>query len=191
MGRLSGPWPCVCELGHQAHEFVALRRGECLECNAHVFALTTAESVHRLHPSVGDAHKCAPRIGGVGLADRESALDCLLHQARGAGLVDANLLGEGADGERLQGVRERAEESELSGAAKALTHSGAGRAGPRAGGVAASLATVLAKAAAPPGAGPTHAAAAVAAATFGVRATPPAQPRKRGNNRVGLGCDRV
>ncbi|GAA1631162.1 hypothetical protein GCM10009805_27320 [Leucobacter chromiireducens subsp. solipictus] len=75
--------------------------------------------MHRLLTGLGEPDAGAAGVLRVRLSHREAALDGLLHQPRGARLIDADLLGECADALRLGRVSELPEEAKQGRAAEA------------------------------------------------------------------------
>lgn len=91
--------PGVGELRQKAGEVGAFGLGEGLQGGAHGIPPPTPEAGDETFALGGDPHTRAPGVVGVGLALHQPHLHALLHEARRAGLIDADRVGDLAHGQ--------------------------------------------------------------------------------------------
>jgi hypothetical protein len=93
-GAISGVGPSVGELGEEARELGALVGGEAPKRLREVLAALTAEPPRDASAVVGQCDSRAARIVGISLTAYEPEVDGLLHEPRGARLINTDRLAE-------------------------------------------------------------------------------------------------
>ena len=96
-GGSLGRGPGVSEFLDQPEKLYPFGVVKCGERCGGLVALSVPYAMYELFPSASQPHPRAPGVRRIGFAFSMPERHCLLNEAGGAGLVDANVLSEFAD----------------------------------------------------------------------------------------------